>query len=650
MISISNFAKGAQIVKNYLSQVTNKPGIYLMYNEDKTILYIGKAKNLNKRISSYSKSSNMSLRIQRMVSQICYIEYITTEHEASALLLEANMIKKHKPKFNILLRDDKSYPYILLRNDHHWQQIIKSRGSKLNKKGDYFGPFASVDAVHKTLNAMQRAFPLRTCSDFEIKNRNRPCIQYQIKRCSGPCADLISKSEYSKIVMDAKLFLLGKNNNLQPKLEKNMELASKKFNYEEAAILRDRIRALNFIQKAEGADLRNIKDVDVFAITSLKNNIVNKDFINKSSTYFAIQVFFYRSGKNFGSRTHFLNYIENTNLNSILSSFIPQFYVNQLPPPTILVSHLPENYALIEKAFYLKYKRKVKILLPQKGENKKAVTIGLNNAKQAIAKKISEYNNHSNIIKALTNTLHLNEIPLRIEIYDNSHFSGSNMIGVMVVSGNTGFIKNQYRKFNIKNHMNKFKDGDDYGMMREVFTRRFNKLKDTKNSINFPMPNLVIIDGGKGQIKVACEVLKKLKIKNLAVIGVSKGKERNAGNEKIHFSPIKEYRHTNNNDINFLQPLILDKKDPILYYIQRLRDEAHRFAISSQRNKQRSLIKKSLLSEIPNIGPKRKKALLMKFTSVRHISEAPLTELSKTNGISSNSAKVIFNFFQSLKN
>jgi len=648
--SISNFAKGAQVVKNYLSQVTNEPGVYFMYNKDKTILYIGKAKNLNKRISSYSKSSNMSLRIQRMVSQICSIEYITTEHETSALLLEANMIKKHKPKFNILLRDDKSYPYILLRNDHHWQQIIKSRENKLNKKGDYFGPFASVDAVHKTLNAMQRAFPLRTCSDFEIKNRNRPCIQYQIKRCSGPCANLVSKSEYSKIVMDAKLFLLGKNNNLQPKLEKNMELASKKFNYEEAAILRDRIRALDFIQKAEGADLRNIKDVDVFAITSLKNNIVNKDFINKSSTYFAIQVFFFRAGKNFGSRTHFLNYIENTNLHSILSSFIPQFYVDQLPPPTILVSHLPENYGLIEKALYLKCQRKVKILLPNKGENRKAVTIGLNNAKQALAKKISEYNSHSNIIKALTNTLHLNEIPLRIEVYDNSHFSGSNMIGVMVVSGNTGFIKNQYRKFNIKNHMNKFKDGDDYGMMREVFTRRFIKLKDTKNSIKFPMPNLIIIDGGKGQIKVACEVLAKLKIKNLTVIGVSKGKERNAGNEKIHFSPIKEYLPINNNAINFLQPLILDKKDPILYYIQRLRDEAHRFAISSQRNKQRSLIKKSLLNEIPNIGPKRKKALLMKFTSVRHISEASLTELSKTNGISLNSAKVIFNFFHSLKN
>jgi len=642
---ILNFVKGAQIVKDYLSKVTNEPGVYFMYNIDKTILYIGKAKNLNKRIRSYSKPSNMSLRIQRMVSQIFSIDFITTEHEASALLLEANMIKKHKPKFNILLRDDKSYPYILLRNDHNWQQIIKARGNKVKNKGDYFGPFASVDAVHKTLNAMQRAFPLRTCSDYEIKNRNRPCMQYQIKRCSGPCANLINKDDYSKIVIDAKLFLLGKNNNLQPKLEKNMELASKEFNYEEAAILRDRIRALNFIQKAEGADLRNIKDADVFSITHLRNNIINKNNI-----YFAIQVFFYRSGKNFGSRTHYLNYIENDNLNSILGSFIPQFYVSQIPPPSILVSHLPDNNSLIERAFYLKHQRKTKIICPQKGENKTAVTLGLNKAKQAIAKKLSEYNSHANILKELTKTLYLNKAPIRIEIYDNSHFSGSNMIGVMVVASNTGFIKNQYRKFNIRNDINNFKAGDDYGMMEEVFTRRFNKLREDSKNINFPKPDLIIIDGGKGQVSVACKVLKELNIEDITVIGVSKGKQRNAGNEKIHFAPLKAYLPSSNKNINFRNPLILDKNDPILYYIQRLRDEAHRFAISSQRNKQKSLIKKSVLSEIPSIGAKRKKILLMHFGSIKHISEASLNELNKISGISLNSAKEIYSFFQSIKN
>ena len=645
MKQILNFVKGAQIVKDYLSKVTNEPGVYFMYNIDKTILYIGKAKNLNKRIRSYSKPSNMSLRIQRMVSQIFSIDFITTEHEASALLLEANMIKKHKPKFNILLRDDKSYPYILLRNDHNWQQIIKARGNKVKKKGDYFGPFASVDAVHKTLNAMQRAFPLRTCSDYEIKNRNRPCMQYQIKRCSGPCANLINKDDYSKIVIDAKLFLLGKNNNLQPKLEKNMELASKEFNYEEAAILRDRIRALNFIQKAEGADLRNIKDADVFSITHLSNNIINKNNI-----YFAIQVFFYRSGKNFGSRTHYLNYIETDNLNLILGSFIPQFYVNQMPPPSILVSHLPDNNALIERAFYLKHQRKTKIICPQKGENKTAVTLGLNKAKQALAKKLSEYNSHANILKELTKTLYLDKPPIRIEIYDNSHFSGSNMIGVMVVASNTGFIKNQYRKFNIRNEINNFKAGDDYGMMEEVFTRRFNKLKEDSKNINFPKPDLIIIDGGKGQVSVACKVLKELNIEDITVIGVSKGKQRNAGNEKIHFARLKEYLPNNNKNINFGNPLILDNNDPILYYIQRLRDEAHRFAISSQRNKQKSLIKKSILNEIPSIGAKRKKILLMHFSSIKHISEASLNELNKISGISLKSAKEIYNFFQNIKN
>ena len=645
MKQISNFIRGAQIVKDYLSNVSNEPGVYFMYNIDKTILYIGKAKNLNKRIRSYSKPSNMSLRIQRMVSQIFSIDFITTEHEASALLLEANMIKKHKPKFNILLRDDKSYPYILLRNDHNWQQIIKARGNKVKNKGDYFGPFASVDAVHKTLNAMQRAFPLRTCSDYEIKNRNRPCIQYQIKRCSGPCANLINKDDYSKIVIDAKLFLLGKNNNLQPKLEKSMELASKKFNYEEAAILRDRIRALNFIQKAEGADLRNIKDADVFSITHLRNNIMNKNNI-----YFAIQVFFYRSGKNFGSRTHYLNYIETDNLNLILGSFIPQFYVNQMPPPSILVSHLPDNNALIERAFYLKHQRKTKIICPQKGENKTAVTLGLNKAKQALAKKLSEYNSHANILKELTKTLYLDKPPIRIEIYDNSHFSGSNMIGVMVVASNTGFIKNQYRKFNIRNDINNFKAGDDYGMMEEVFTRRFNKLREDSKNINFPKPDLIIIDGGKGQVSVACKVLKELNIKDITVIGVSKGKQRNAGNEKIHLAPLKAYLPNSNKNINFRNPIILDKNDPILYYIQRLRDEAHRFAISSQRNKQKSLIKKSVLSEIPSIGAKRKKILLMHFGSIKQISEASLNELNKISGISLNSAKEIYSFFQSVKN
>ncbi len=646
---VSSFEQGSKIVKNYLPKVSNTPGVYFMYDNEKTILYIGKAKNLSKRISSYTKKSNMSVRIQRMVSNIDSIDYITTDHEASALILEANMIKKHKPKYNILLRDDKSYPYILLRQDHNWHQIIKARGNKLEKKGDYFGPFASVDAVHKTLNAMQRAFPLRTCSDFEIKNRNRPCIQYQIKRCSGPCAKLINENDYLEIVKDAKLFLLGKNNNLQPKLEKEMEIASNNFNYEEAAILRDRIRALNFIQKAEGADFRNIKDADIFSITSVDNSNINKNFINKSNIYFAIQVFFFRSGKNFGNRTHFIKYIEKTELNSILSSFIPQFYVNQSPPPIILVSNLPNDYKLIEKAFYLNHGVKSKIICPQKGENKKAIMMGINNAKLALAKKMSEFNTHSNLLKSLANMLKIKNIPNRIEIYDNSHFSGSNMLGVMVVSSDMGFEKNQYRKFNLKNDIRVFKGNDDYGMMEEVFYRRFRKPMPNKNNLKTLLPDLIILDGGKGQVNIACQVLKKLEINNIIVIGVSKGKDRNAGNEKIHFSNIKSYMPEGIKNTTNLNPLILDRENPVLYFIQRLRDEAHRFAINSQRKKQLSKIKNSLLSEIPGIGPKKRKLLMMQFGSVKNISEAPLKDLEKTKGISLNLSKEIFNFFQSIK-
>ena len=645
----SNFKYGSKIVKKFLPEVSNTPGVYFMYDKNKTVLYIGKAKNLYKRISSYTKQANMSVRIQRMVSHIDSIDYLTTDHEASALILEANMIKKHKPKYNILLRDDKSYPYILLRRDHTWQQIVKARGNKLPKKGDYFGPFASVDAVHKTLNAMQRAFPLRTCSDFEINNRKRPCIQYQIKRCSGPCAKLINEADYLKIVKDAKLFLLGKNNNLQPKLEKEMELASSNMNYEEAAILRDRIRALNYIQKAEGADLRNIKNADIFSITSIDNNEFNKDFINKSNIYFAIQVLFFRAGKNFGNKTHFIKFIDKTSINSILSSFIPQFYVNQTPPPMILVSHLPNDYKLIEKAFFLEHKAKIKIICPLKGENKKAINMGINNAKCALAKKMSEFTTHSNLLKSLSSSLKIQSPPNRIEIYDNSHLNGSNMLGVMIVSSNLGFEKNQYRKFNLKNNIRLFKGNDDYGMIEEVFYRRFKKNASTKSKY-LSLPDLIILDGGKGHVNIACNVLQKLNINNITVIGVSKGKERNAGKEKIHFSNIKSYMPKGIGNVPNFNPLILNKNNPVLYFIQRLRDEAHRFAITSQRKRHLSNVKKSILSEIPGIGPKKRKALMMQFGSVKSISEASLIALKQVRGISTDLSNEIVNYFKSTKN
>tara|TARA_B100000686_G_scaffold305938_1_gene344886 strand:+ start:7007 stop:8941 length:1935 start_codon:yes stop_codon:yes gene_type:complete len=641
---LSNFEIGKKIIKSIIPEINNKPGIYFMYNNKKEILYIGKAKNLNKRLKSYYNESNLSLRIQRMVSQISSIDYTITEHEASALLLEANMIKKYKPKFNILMRDDKSYPYILLRKDHNWPQIIKSRKNKNKSKGEYFGPFASVDAVHKTLNALQRVFPLRTCSDFEIINRKRPCLQYQIKRCSGPCTNKINQTEYYQIVDEVKSFLLGKNEKLQPKLQKQMESASTNLKYEVAANIRDRIRALNYIQKAEGADFRHIKDIDIFSIMSLSNEN-NKEYLQNENENYAIQISFYRSGKNFGNSAHFVKCEKNTTLGEILKSFIPQFYDNQIPPPIILVNNLPNEKALIEEALSIKSEKKIKIIKPIKGENKKALNISIKNAKISIAKKLSEYNTQNKLIKTLSKKLKLNFIPKRIEVFDNSHFSGSNMLGVMIVASQRGFLKGEYRKYNIKNNTEYFNPANDYGMMNEVFHRRFKKFNEINNNLN--KPDLIIIDGGKGQCNIACKVLSKLNIKNIIVIGIAKGKNRNSRNEKIYFSSFKEYvPKSYHKNIMKLQPIKLENNDSEMYYIQRLRDEAHRFAITAQRKKQNKSLTNSILNNIDGIGPVRKKALILHFGSTKNISDAQLSELKKVKGISEKFALKIYSYFQ----
>ena len=623
---------GPVIIKKIISNVTNKPGVYYMKDKKGKILYIGKAKNLNKRLRSYSNTDKLSARIKKMISQTFTIDYTVTDHEASALLLEANMIKSKKPKFNILLRDDKTYPDILIRNDHEWPQIIKSRGQK-GKKGDYFGPFASAGAVNQTLNAMQRIFPLRTCNDYEFKSRTRPCIQYQIKRCTAPCVKLISKSNYKDIVKEAKSFLLGKNKNLQSKLEKKMEFASKKLNYEEAAINRDRIRALNLIQSAEGADLRHLKDADIFAISSGKNSEIDESHA-KNNSIFAIQVFFFRSGKNFGNKTHFVKYHDNISLNEVLESFIPQFYDMQIPPPKILVSHLPIGKDLMETAFLLKHKKRIKIIKPNRGESKKAILLGTNNAEQAIARKMSEYDSQKVLMKKLSKKLFLKNIPKRIEVYDNSHFGGSNMVGAMIVCSDQGFEKNQYRKFNIKNIDPGMKAGDDYKMIGQVIERRFTNLLNKNDDSFYKKPDLIIVDGGIGQCNATHAVLKKLSIKNVNVVGIAKGKNRKSGNEKIYFPSEKNYK-----------PLILSTTDPTLYFMQRLRDEAHRFAISAQRTKNKKYLIHSSLDEIYGIGPKKRKALILRFGSTKMISQANIDELSKTPGIKKALAKEIFNFF-----
>ena len=622
------------MIKKILSNVTDKPGVYFMKNTKGKILYIGKAKNLKKRINSYSNLDRLSIRIKKMLSETFTIDYTITDHEASALLLEANLIKINKPKFNILMRDDKTYPHILIRKDHKWAQIIKSRGKK-DKNGDYFGPFASAGAVNQTLNAMQRIFPLRTCNDYEFKNRTRPCIQHQIKRCTAPCVKLINNKEYVKIVEEAKSFLLGKNKNLQPKLENKMELAAKELNYEEAAVNRDRIRALNIIQNAQGADLRHLKDADVFAISSKKNLAINESNTINNNVY-AIQVFFFRSGKNFGNRTHFIKYHTNLSSERVLDSFIPQFYDLQTPPPKILVSHLPTEKELIEKAFLIKHKKRIKIIKPNRGESHKAVILGITNAEQAIAIKISDYNSQKNLLKNLSKKLSLDTIPERIEVYDNSHFSGYNMIGAMIVTSDKGFEKNQYRKFNIKNENSVLKPGDDYKMISQVLERRFENLLDKNDDSFYKKPNLIIVDGGIGQCNSASKVLKKLFIYNVNIIGIAKGKKRNSGNEKIYFPSEKNCK-----------PIILSKTDPTLYFIQRLRDEAHRFAISAQRAKSKKSLLRSSLDEIHGIGPKKRKSLILHFGSTNIIAQSSIDELAKAPGIEKNLAKEIYNYFNS---
>ena len=633
---------GFLLIRESISKITTKPGVYFMKNKNGNFLYIGKAKNLRKRISSYSNLNKLNPRIKKMISETFSIDYTVTDHEASALLLEANMIKEKKPKFNILMRDDKTYPHILIRKDHEWAQIIKTRGKKTNI-GDYFGPFASAGAVNKTLNAMQRIFPLRTCNDFELKNRNRPCLQHQIKRCSAPCVKYITKSKYQNIVNEAKSFLLGKNKNLQPRLEKLMELSSKNLNYEDAAINRDKIRALNIIQSAEGADLRNIKDADVFSIL---NEDKTHDFkqINSQKTIFAIQVFFFRSGKNFGNRTHFIHHDIKSTLNEILGSFITQFYNLQVPPNKILVNVIPEDKDLIEKAFLFKFKKKIKIHKPTRGEGYKAIQLGLRNSEQALARKKTESISHLTALQELAKTLSIKKMPKRIEIYDNSHFSGSYMTGAMVVYTQSGFQKNQYRKFNLKNIS--ANPHDDYQMISEVIERRFKRLGNKADDSFNKRPDLIIIDGGLGQCTAATNILKKNKIKDISLIGIAKGKKRNSGNEKIYFPNDKDYTPKLLNELkNRSNPLVLSKFDKTLYFLQRLRDEAHRFAIMSQRNRNKKSFKSSSLDQINGVGPKKRKALILRFGSTKKVSEASIKELCKTTGINDVLATQIFNFF-----
>ncbi len=603
---------GKDIINKTVKTIPNKPGVYRMLDENGEIIYIGKAKNLKKRVKSYSRKNLENKRIKRMTELIRSIEFTTTETEENALLLEVNLIKAHKPKYNILMRDDKSFPYIHFTNNELPSRIRKHRG-KRKDKGDYFGPYAMEGSVYKVINILQKSFLLRTCSDSYYKNRTRPCLLFQIKKCSAPCTNEISITEYNKLLKEAKKFFKGDSKSIKSKFAKKMQNASKKQDYEEAAYYRDRIKSLSNLTNSFSINPKNLNNADVFSIS-------------KNEKYACIQVFFFRSKKNHGNKPFFIKNINGLAENEILQSFIPQFYSNKPSSKLILLSHKIIEKDLIQSTLSQQNNNKVQIKIPMRGERKEIISHALENSREALKKYTQDMLSTSKNLKNIQKTLELKETPNRIEVFDNSHIQGAFSTGAMIVATKEGFSKNNYRKFNIR----EAKTNDDYEMMYEVLYRRFLRLRNVPvKSEEFP--DLVIVDGGKGQLSMAKKALKKAKLGNIAIIGISKGKNRNDSNEVIHLL---------NGDKK-----IIRRNDPTLFYIQRLRDEAHRFAIGTHRKKRERNIKYNPLDEIPGIGSKRKKGLLNAFGSAKGVRKAKIKELSEVDGISKLLAQNIYNWF-----
>ena len=607
---------GIEVIKSYLQDLTTSAGVYRMLDSEGQVLYVGKAKNLKNRVSNYARLSGHTARITRMINSTSSMMFLTTDTEIEALLLEQNLIKQLKPKFNVLLRDDKSFPDISISMAHPFPQVVKSRGRRL-PDNKYFGPFASARAVNQTLSYLQKIFLLRNCSDSIYDSRTRPCLQYQIKRCSGPCVGKISQDDYKKSINDAEMFLAGKTLEIKKTLAIQMTQASSDLNFEKAAVLRDRIQSLTHIQGSQGINPTIVSDADLIALAVEGSQV-------------CIQIFFFRSNQNWGNKAYFPQTGVGADAGEILEAFIMQFYRERLPPSLILVSHDVENKNLVMSALKENYKKSVKIETPTKGEKIKLLFSAMRNASEELARKIASFENQTRLLKAIKEKFNLIELPQRIEVYDNSHLQGTNAVGAMIVAGPEGFIRSQYRKFNVKDPS--VIPGDDVHMMYHVLSRRFARLKN-KNDTAFSTdyPDLIFIDGGLTQVKSAARVLKEMALEHIPIIGVAKGLDRNAGKEELYFVNGKS--------------MMLKHNDPILFFIQRLRDEAHRFVIGAHRKKRAKALVVNQLDEINGIGATRKRALLSYFGSAKGVSVSALADLKKVDGISSGLADIIYNHF-----
>ena len=607
---------GVNLIQKYVRQLDTSPGVYRMLDAQARVLYVGKARNLKARVSNYARPTGHSSRIARMISETSQMMFLTTKTETEALLLEQNLIKQLKPRYNVLLRDDKSFPNILVTTKHEFPQIKKHRGAK-KEKGAYYGPFASAGAVNKSLNQLQRVFQLRNCSDAMFETRTRPCLQYQIKRCSGPCVGRISARDYQASVKDAQRFLSGKSTEIQESLASQMAQASEAMEFERAAALRDRIRAMTQVQTNQGINPRTVSEADVIAL-------------HIEGGQACVQVFFIRANQNWGNRDFYPRISADHSHAEVLEAFVGQFYSSKEAPRQLILSHDIENADLVSAALSEAAGRKVELIYPQRGEKFELVSGALRNAKESLALRMSETATQAKLLRGIAEAFALDEAPKRIEVFDNSHIQGAYAVGAMIVSGPDGFLKNQYRKFNIMG--DDLTPGDDFGMMKEVMTRRFTRLiKEDPERTSESWPDLLLIDGGAGQVSAVAEILETLGVDDVPMVGVAKGVDRDHGKEEFYIPGRSVFA--------------LQRNDPVLYFVQRMRDEAHRFAIGTHRAKRAKAISANPLDDIAGIGASRKRALLAHFGSAKAVSRANLADLKAVDGISAAMAEKIYDFF-----